>query len=138
VLLADGTSLVFIKTTNEIWARMREPKETYHMLIVDLTKSELQIEPMLRTVRQDTRYGQLPIVVFAGDRELSEMVRSTCSFVVFLPLAAPMLREALVWCFDRKSIQKFFQREEQQEEDVQCVIGRSSSTSGYPDVVEVS
>merc|ERR1711865_435722 len=66
------------------------------------------IEPMLRAIRHQEKYAQLPIVVLAAERELPDVVRTSCSFVVFLPLSPPMLREALVWCFDRKSVQNLF------------------------------
>lgn len=108
VLLSDETLVSFIKTSSDLWQRLREGKESYDVLVIDMTKSELQIEPMLRAIRQQERYSQLPIVVLSLERELSEVVRNNCSFVVFLPLAAPMLREALVWCFDRKSAQKLY------------------------------
>jgi CheY-like chemotaxis protein len=124
VLLKDGTSISFIKSTNDLWQRLRDGKEQYDMLLIDLTKAELQIEPMLRTIRSQEKYQHLPIIVLSLDRELPEVVRNSCSFVVFLPLAPQMLREALVWCFDRKSIQKQYQSEESLELEV--VKGKAS------------
>jgi CheY-like chemotaxis protein len=126
VLLADGTQLIFIKSSIELWTRLREPKEKHHALLIDLTKNELQVEPMLRTIRGDFRYGHLPVIVLSSDRELSDMVRTSCSFVVFLPLAASMLREALVWCFDRRSVQKMFRYEEKQEDVPALVTGTAA------------
>merc|ERR1740121_3008435 len=32
VLLADGTSMQFIKTSNELWQRLRDAKDEYHVL----------------------------------------------------------------------------------------------------------
>jgi len=116
ILVSDETSLVFIKSSNDLWFHLRDSQEEYHVLLLDLTKNELQVEPMLRTIRQHTRYGGLQIIVLSQEHEMTEMVRSCCSFAVFLPLAASMLREALVWCFDRKSGRKLFPVDESQEE----------------------
>merc|ERR1712070_1113194 len=33
VLVADDTSLVFIKSTNDLWHRLRDPKEEYDVLL---------------------------------------------------------------------------------------------------------
>merc|ERR1712048_1272049 len=107
------------------------------MLLIDLTKSELQTEPLLRTIQQDARYGQIPVIVLSADRELPEFVRNSCSFVVFLPLSASMLREALVWCFDRKTVQRYFKYEDKQEE-LTCLRGTSSVALGDAPVQEVS
>jgi CheY-like chemotaxis protein len=137
VLLKDDTNLRFIKTSNDLWPRLRDPKEQYHALLIDLTKSELPIEAILRTIRQDARYGNLPIVVLSSDRNLSDVVRACCSFVVFLPLAATMLREALVWCFDRASVQKLYQLEEEQL-DLQCVRNFASGLNTSDAPLEVS
>jgi len=102
---ATEMELCFVKSTSELWQRMRDAKEQYHALIVDLGKSELQVETFVRTIRGHERYGQLPVVVLSDDRELPDLVRQSCSFVVFHPLAASMLREALLWCFDRRAMQ---------------------------------
>lgn len=116
VLVSDETSLVFLKSSNDLWYRLRDSQEDYHALLLDLTKNELQVEPMLRTIRQHSRYCDLQIIVLSQEHELSDMVRSNCSFAVFLPLAASMLREALVWCFDRKSGRKLFPADEPEQE----------------------
>jgi CheY-like chemotaxis protein len=129
VLLNDDTKLRFIKSSNDLWPRLRDPKEQYHALLIDLSKNELPIAAILRAIRQDARYAKLPIVVLSEDRNLPDVVRAACSFVVFLPLAAGMLREALVWCFDRASIQKLYKSEEEQL-DLQCV--RNMATSPEP------
>lgn len=102
---ATEMDLCFVKSTSELWQRMRDAKEQYHALIVDLGKNELQVETFVRTIRGHERYGQLPVVVLSDDRELPDLVRQSCSFVVFHPLAASMLREALLWCFDRRAMQ---------------------------------
>lgn len=128
VLLADDVSVLFIKNSKDLWQRLRAPKEKYDILLLDLTKTELNIDGMLRTIRQQENYAQLPIVVLSLERELSDAVRSNCSFVVYLPLSASMIREALVWCFDdRKSVQKVFQSEESQE--VQLLEGKAPAVS---------
>jgi len=81
---------------------LRDRKEKHHALILDLSKSELEVGSLLKCCKEHARYGNMPIIVLSNDRELPEVVRTNCSFVVFHPLAASMLREALVWCFDRK------------------------------------
>merc|ERR1712032_986514 len=101
----------FLKSTNDLWHRMRDRKEQHHVLMLDPAKFELQVEGVLRTIRQHDKYGKLPIVVISVERELSELVRSSCSFVVFKPLAASMLREALLWCFDPRALQGLFRHE---------------------------
>lgn len=105
ICAAEEMSLCFVRTTAELLKRLREAKEQYHALIIDLSKTELEVEGLVKTVRGHDRYGQLPIVVLADERELPDLVRQSCSFVVFFPLSATMLREALLWCFDRKSLQ---------------------------------
>mmetsp|Transcript_41574 Transcript_41574/g.77357 ORF Transcript_41574/g.77357 Transcript_41574/m.77357 type:complete len:867 (-) Transcript_41574:64-2664(-) len=140
VILMEDVTVVFVKSSNDLWQRLRSPKETYHLLMIDLTKPELHVEPILRTIRQGERYGQMPIVVLSAERELPEMVRSSCSFVVFLPLAAAMLREALVWCFDRRSVQKLFRLEVQPQEDqeLQIVKGTAPAQPAAPPALAVA
>lgn len=106
VSLGLEVSVSFLKSTNELWTRLRDTKEQHHTLLLDLQKSELQVEGIVRILRQHEKYGKLPIVVFAADRALPEIVRSCCSFVVYYPLSVPMLREALLWCLDRKALQE--------------------------------
>lgn len=105
ICAAEEMNLCFVRTTAELLKRFCEAKEQYHALIIDLSKTELEVEGLVKTVRGHDRYGQLPMVVLANERELPETVRQSCSFVVFFPLSATMLREALLWCFDRKSLQ---------------------------------
>lgn len=128
VLVGDDTALVFIKTTNDLWKRLRDGKEEFHLLLLDLTKAELQVEPLLRTLRQVEKYRDLQIIVISQDHDLPEVVRNSCSFAVFLPLAAQMLREAFVWCFDRKSGHKLFPAEEPRQ-DLGVVKGRSAAST---------
>lgn len=133
VLLNDGTAVSFIKTSNDLWTRLRDGKEHYDILLIDLTKNDLQIEPLLRTIRQG-KSSQMPVVVLSLDRDLPEVVRTCCSFVVFLPLAAQMLREALVWCFDRKSVQQLFQTDDmQQDMSQEWPVLRGKASTRRPD-----
>uniref|UniRef100_A0A7S0B5K3 Response regulatory domain-containing protein n=1 Tax=Pyrodinium bahamense TaxID=73915 RepID=A0A7S0B5K3_9DINO len=104
LVAAAEVDIVFVRTTSDLWKRLRDPKEKHHVLILDLAKSELQVDSLLKCCRGHERYGNLPIIVLSVEQELSEVVRASCSFVVFHPLAASMLREALVWCFDRKTL----------------------------------
>lgn len=94
----------FVKTTNDLWAKLRDSKEQHHLLVIDLCKHDLQVENVLRTVRQHAGYERLPIVVLSADEQLPDVVRTSCSYVIFKPLAASMVREALVWCFDRRAL----------------------------------
>lgn len=104
-VLSAETCLTFVKNTVELWQRLRDAKEEHHLLIVDLTKSELQIESFVKMIRQHERYNMLPIVVLSANHDLPEVVRSSCSFVVFFPLAAATVREALLWCFKPRALQ---------------------------------
>lgn len=97
--------LMFVKSTIDLWTRLNNTKEIFHVLIVDMAKTELQIERLLKTVRQHKRYGRIPILVISADRELPEVVRTSCSFVVFHPISAQTLREGLLWCLDRQALQ---------------------------------
>jgi len=101
---AKEVDLTFLRSTSELWHRLRDPKEKHHAIILDLSKTELQVDGFLKCCREHNRYGNIPIVVLSSQRELSESVRSNCSFVVFHPVAVAMLREALVWCFDRRML----------------------------------
>jgi len=105
--LTSGTEvdLCWVKSTIELWQRLYEPKE-HAALLLDLSKSELDVGSLLSTVKQHSRYSRLPIIVLSADRELPEVVRMNCSFVVFLPLSAATLRESLLWCFDRQTVQQ--------------------------------
>mmetsp|Transcript_19609 Transcript_19609/g.52747 ORF Transcript_19609/g.52747 Transcript_19609/m.52747 type:complete len:948 (+) Transcript_19609:70-2913(+) len=98
-------SLVFVKSVTDLWKHLNNSKEHHHALIIDLSKNELQADPLLQTIRHHGRYSRLPILVLSSDRELSDTVRVSCSFVVFQPIAASMLREGLLWCLDRQTMQ---------------------------------
>merc|ERR1712007_416578 len=77
---ATEVTLCFVRTTAELWHRLQDPKEYHHALFLDLSKSELQVEGLLRTIRQHERYGKLPIIVISAERNLPEIVSSSCSF----------------------------------------------------------
>jgi len=111
-MLAAGATICFVKSTNDLWSRFRNQKEQYDGMLLDLSKKELRPEPLLQTIRSHDRYGKLPIVVLSEHRELPDIVRSSCSFVVFMPLAASMLREALLWCYHRPAVQSRFLQED--------------------------
>lgn len=96
-------SICFSNSTSDLWKRL-QGKEEFHALLVDLSKADLEIEGLVKTVRSDPQYGNLPIIVLSQERELPDLVRQSCSFVVFLPLSASMLREALLWCFNRNAL----------------------------------
>eukprot|EP00929_Paragymnodinium_shiwhaense_P009780 TRINITY_DN114105_c0_g1_i1.p1 TRINITY_DN114105_c0_g1~~TRINITY_DN114105_c0_g1_i1.p1 ORF type:complete len:863 (-),score=199.20 TRINITY_DN114105_c0_g1_i1:175-2763(-) len=108
VMLSANLGLFFAKSTNELFKRFADPKEQWHALFVDLNKRETQVETLLKTIRGHSKYSKIPIVVISSERELSDLVRQECSFVVFKPLALPTLREALLWCFDRRALDSFY------------------------------
>eukprot|EP00401_Gymnodinium_catenatum_P024748 CAMPEP_0117569120 /NCGR_PEP_ID=MMETSP0784-20121206/58493_1 /TAXON_ID=39447 /ORGANISM="" /LENGTH=881 /DNA_ID=CAMNT_0005367081 /DNA_START=1 /DNA_END=2646 /DNA_ORIENTATION=- len=111
VLLSADLALCFVKSTSDLWQRLGDAKEQHHAIMLDLDKKELPVESLIRLLREHGRYGALPIVVVSGERDLPEIVRQECSFVVFKPLAAPALREALLWCFNKKALQGYFRDE---------------------------
>lgn len=108
-LLALNADLYYVRSTNELWHRLRDAKEHFHCLLLDLSKNDLPVESLLTALRAHYRYGEIPVVALAEDRNLSETVQKLCSFVVFLPLSVGMLRESLLWCLDRRSVQGYFQ-----------------------------
>jgi len=110
VMLNANLGLFFARSTNELLKRLSDPKEQWHALFVDLNKKEMQVETLLKTIRGHSKYGKLPVVVISGERALSDLVRQECSFVVFKPIAQPTLREALLWCFDRRALEGYYSR----------------------------
>lgn len=106
VAFSDDTNLVFVKSSNDLWSKLRAPKEQYHVLFLDLSKRDLQVERVLQAILQDERYGLLPIVVLSAEMELAEVVKQSCSYVAYLPLSNIVLRQALVWCLDRAGAMK--------------------------------
>ena len=96
-------SICFSPSTVDMWKRLR--KDDFHALMLDMSKADLEIETLVKSIRADPQYGTLPIIVLAHRQpELPDLVRQTCSFVVFHPLSASMLREALLWCFNRNAL----------------------------------
>ena len=95
-------TICFSNSTSDMWKRLR--KEPFHALVVDLTKADLEVESLVKTLRAEPQMSMLPIIVLSKERELPELVRQSCSFVVFQPLSASMLREALLWCFNRTAL----------------------------------
>lgn len=106
VAFSDDTNLVFVKSSNDLWFRLCAPKEHYHVLFLDLSKRDLQVERVLQAIIQDERYRLLPIVVLSAETELAEVVQQSCSYVAYLPLSNTVLRQALVWCLDRAGAMK--------------------------------
>lgn len=117
-LAGTMVDLCFVKTSSATWQRLQDPKESFHALIWDLTKSEVTVNTLLKNIRTHDRYSGLPIVVLSSDREISDTVRLACSFVVFHPIAPAMLREALLWCFDRKALTGMANKQETTQETV--------------------
>ena len=96
-------SICFTCSTADLWKRL-QGKEVFHALLVDLSKADLEVEGLVKTIRADPQYGNLPIIVLSQERDLPDLVRQSCSFVVFQPISASMLREALLWCFNRNAL----------------------------------
>jgi CheY-like chemotaxis protein len=104
-------SFCFLKSTNELWQQLQDKREQHHVLVIDLARVEMQVESVISTIRQHPRYGKIPIIVLSENRDLSEQVRSSCSFVVFKPIVASMMREALLWCLDKRVLQNVLRQE---------------------------
>jgi len=96
--------LCFAKTAQDMWHHLQNRHDTYSAILWDLTTLEGPVDSLLRQIREHKRYGSVPIVVLCTSHELPEIVQIACSYVVFHPLQAAMLREALLWCLDRKSL----------------------------------
>jgi DNA-binding NtrC family response regulator len=109
--------LCFVRTSTELLKRMQDPREAYKAFIFDLSKADLQADNLVKCCREHGRYGSSPIVVLSEERELSELVRTKCSYAVFFPLLVSMLRESLLWCFDQKSLMSRSQRKLIAEQD---------------------
>jgi CRP-like cAMP-binding protein/CheY-like chemotaxis protein len=103
-VLAAEIDVCFAKSSTATWQKLQQPKETFHALIWDLAKSEVAVDELLKNIRMHDRYSRLPVIVLSAEHELSQTVRVACSFVVFHPVVPAMLREALLWCFDRRSL----------------------------------
>ena len=66
---------------------------------MDLAKPGLNADSVVRTVRENQRHADAPIIVFAEQQEeLSEFIRQTGSYVIFKPVVGRVMREAVVWC----------------------------------------
>jgi len=115
VIMSVDASVFFVKSQAELCHQLHDAKEQYHAAFLDLTKPGIQADQLCMVIRQHPRYCKLPVIVIAAEMGLSQMVRSSCSFVVFMPLVASMVRKALLWCFHRKAVQAMF--ETAQEED---------------------
>jgi len=103
---SDDATLVFTKSSHDLWTKLRDTKECYHALLIDLSKRELQVEQLLHVIREDRRYGSLPIVALSAEMDIPEVVRQYCTYVVYTPLSNVALRQALLWCLDRLAAMK--------------------------------
>lgn len=103
-LIAAGVDLCFVKSSTATWQKLQAPKESFHALIWDLTKTEVSVDELLKNIRAHDRYSRLPVIVLSKQGELAETVRMACSFVVFHPVVPSMVREAFLWCFDRRTL----------------------------------
>mmetsp|Transcript_2091 Transcript_2091/g.3222 ORF Transcript_2091/g.3222 Transcript_2091/m.3222 type:complete len:939 (+) Transcript_2091:71-2887(+) len=110
-LLSTELQICFAKTQADVWHRLENQKDAFHALIWDLTKSNVSVITLLTSIRQHERYGRLPIVVLSGDQRLPDMVRKSCNYVIFHPISTPILREGLLWCFDRKAVSGFVKQD---------------------------
>ena len=131
ICAAREMDICFACSSNDFWKRLQDTKERYHALIVDLGKSELEAEGLVKTVRADAHYGGVPIVVLSQERDLPELVRKSCSFVVFHPLSSSMLREALLWCFNRSALRNqsyYFPAGQQADYHPQLATSASSTS----------
>jgi CheY-like chemotaxis protein len=108
ILPPDGINVMFSNSSQNLWMKLHDPKETFSILFLDLSKKELQVERLLQVIRQDRKYAAVPIVVMSLELALPECVRQHCNYVIYLPFSPTSLREALVWCFDRRCAEKVF------------------------------
>lgn len=131
ICAAREMSICCARSSNDFWKRLHDGKERFHALIVDLGKSELEAEGLVKTVRADAHYGGVPIIVLSKEHELPDLVKKSCSFVVFHPLSSSMLREALLWCFNRSALknQSYYFPANPQPENFPKLTTAASTTS---------
>merc|ERR1719263_1085130 len=61
--------LTFSKSSNDLAMKLRDPKDQYDVLLIDLSKRELLVEKVLQSVRSHERYGLLPIIAVSAEPE---------------------------------------------------------------------
>jgi CheY-like chemotaxis protein len=117
ILPPEDTTIMYSNTSQNLWMKLRNSKETYSILLIDLCKKDLQVERLLQAIRHDRRYSAVHIIVMSIELELPECVRQHCSYVIYLPFSPAALREALVWCFDRHCAERIFRSSEALDKD---------------------
>jgi CRP-like cAMP-binding protein/CheY-like chemotaxis protein len=97
--LGSSAGLTFVKSSMECLHAIIDPRSQYTCFFVDLTKPGLNADSVVRTVRENARHADAPIIVFADQQEdLSDFIRQTGSYVIFKPVVGRVMRDAVVWC----------------------------------------
>lgn len=109
--LSLKAELLFVKTAMELLHALSDPRQTHHVFLLDVAKPDLNVDGLLRTIRKTARYQAVPVIAISLSRNLSELVKSTCSYVVFKPPSPDIVREATVWCLDRGILESHFRKE---------------------------
>eukprot|EP00746_Dinoflagellata_sp_MGD_P007601 gnl/MRDRNA2_/MRDRNA2_115073_c0_seq1.p1 gnl/MRDRNA2_/MRDRNA2_115073_c0~~gnl/MRDRNA2_/MRDRNA2_115073_c0_seq1.p1 ORF type:complete len:871 (+),score=176.10 gnl/MRDRNA2_/MRDRNA2_115073_c0_seq1:69-2681(+) len=109
--LSLRAELLFVKTAMELLHVLSDPRQTHHVFLLDLAKPDLNVDGLLRTIRRAPRYQAAPVIAISLGRNLPELVKSTCSYVVFKPPSPDIVREATVWCLDRGVLESHFRQE---------------------------
>jgi len=104
--LNAAATLFFVKTSMELLHAIGDHRNEFHTIFIDLGKANLKLSPILKTIHGHHRYRFIPIVAIATSRVLPETVTTLCCYVVFKPVAPVVVREAIVWCLDRKTLLK--------------------------------
>lgn len=109
--LSLRAELLFVKTAMELLHVLSDPRQTHHVFLLDLAKPDLNVDGLLRTIRRAPKYQAAPVIAISLSRNLPELVKSTCSYVVFKPPSPDIVREATVWCLDRGVLESHFRQE---------------------------
>merc|ERR1719163_1377441 len=97
--LGSSAGLTFVKSSMECLHAIIDPRSQYTCFFVDLTKPGLNADSVVRTVRENQRHADAPVIVFADQQEdLSDFIRQTGSYVIFKPVVGRVMRDAVVWC----------------------------------------
>jgi CheY-like chemotaxis protein len=97
--LGSAAQLTFVKSSMECLHTLIDPRSRFNCVFLDLTKSGLNADSVVRTIRENERHADAPIIVFADQQgDLTELIRQTGSYVVFKPVVGRVMREAVVWC----------------------------------------
>jgi len=109
--LSLKAELLFVKTAMELLHALSDLRQNHHVFMLDLAKPDLNVDGLLRTIRRTPRYQSAPVIAISMSRNLPELVKSTCSYVIFKPASPEIVREATVWCLDRGVLESHFQQE---------------------------